>query len=92
MFRLFSVLRVVEHMNKYVVIAAVASAFSSSSVGAQVVLTFDDLVAGPLSTQYQAQGATFAFPLVRGDDSKIAEFVVQRAFVRGEEVFVVLSI
>ena len=65
MFRLFSVLRVVEHMNKYVVIAAVASAFSSSSVGAQVVLNFDDLVAGPLSTQYQAQGATFAFPLVR---------------------------
>jgi hypothetical protein len=53
-------------MNQHVlVIAALACAFSSSPAGAQVLLTFDDLGTGPLSTQYQAKGATFNFPLVR---------------------------
>lgn len=32
---------------------------------AQVVLTFDDLATGPISTQYQSRGATFNSPLVR---------------------------
>ena len=53
-------------MNQHMlVIAALACAFSSSPAGAQVLLTFDDLGTGPLSTQYQAKGATFNSPLVR---------------------------
>ena len=47
-------------------VAVLASLCVSLSSRAQVVLTFDDVAAGPLSTQYQAKGATFNFPLVRG--------------------------
>ena len=53
-------------MKKYLLaIAAFASLCVSITSRAQVLLTFDDLAASPLSTQYQAQGATFNFPLVR---------------------------
>jgi len=41
---------------------------------AQVALNFDDLAAGPVSTQYAARGATFNFPMVR-DYSHMPGFV-----------------
>lgn len=52
-------------MKYLLTIAALASICFTNVSRAQVVLTFDDLAAGPISTQYQAQGATFNFPLVR---------------------------
>lgn len=53
-------------MMKYLISIIVAVLFSQVNLAyAQVVLTFDDLAVGPLSTQYQSHGATFNFPLVR---------------------------
>lgn len=46
-------------------IAVLASLCVSMISHAQVLLTFDDPAAGPLSTFYQDKGATFNFPLVR---------------------------
>ena len=53
-------------ITKYLLaVAACASICFPNPAPAQVVLTFDDLAAGPISTQYQSQGATFNYPLVR---------------------------
>jgi hypothetical protein len=53
-------------MKKCLLAIALLASFCISTISfAQVVLTFDDVAAGPLSTQYQAQGATFNFPLMR---------------------------
>jgi hypothetical protein len=46
------------------VVALVILGFPSLSP-AQVVLSFDDVAAGPLSTQYATKGATFNLPMVR---------------------------
>lgn len=46
-------------------IMAIALLFFAPPARAQVVLTFDDVPAGLLSTQYQNKGATFNFPLNR---------------------------
>jgi hypothetical protein len=53
-------------MKKCLLAIAMLTALCIATISrAQVVLTFDDVAAGPLSTFYQAKGATFNFPLVR---------------------------
>lgn len=52
-------------MKRYLLaIALLASLYFPVTARAQVLLTFDDLAAGPLSTQYQSLGATFNLPLM----------------------------
>lgn len=53
-------------MKKYILVIAALVCLGVSNLHAQqVLLTFDDVGTGPLSTQYQAQGATFNFPTAR---------------------------
>jgi hypothetical protein len=46
-------------------LAAIAFLYMANPTPAQVLLNFDDRAPGPLSTQYQAQGATFNSPTLR---------------------------
>src|SRR5262245_18225712 len=51
---------------KYAALSTALGLFCFPNVSmAQVVLSFDDLAGGPISTQYASQGATFNFPLIR---------------------------
>jgi hypothetical protein len=52
-------------MKRFALLLCLAVLCFLSPVRAQVNLSFDDVVPGPLSTQYQARGATFNLPLVR---------------------------
>jgi len=53
------------HAGSLLPIIAVALLFFAPPARGQVVLTFDDVPGGLLSTQYQNKGATFNFPLNR---------------------------